>query len=204
MAVIGLTGGIASGKTTVQAMLVELGATVLDADQIYRQLISPQGGPSPLARQIEARFPGVLGPDGVIDRPRLARRVFADTGERRALEAITHPAVAAAFAERVAELTTRGVEPVVYDVPLLYERGLEAGMAGVIVVWVPREVQQARLSARDRHDPVEADRRLAAQLPLDDKRRRATWVVDNTGSLADTRRQVEQIWPLARAAGRSG
>jgi dephospho-CoA kinase len=193
--IFGLTGGIASGKSTVAAMLRELGAELIDADAVYHDLIEPKdGAPSELAARIGERFPGVLGANGVLDRRALGARVFADKGELQALGAITHPAVAAESARRVGELAARGVTRVVYDVPLLYERGLDKGMEGVIVVWVPRATQLARLIPRDGISPDAAEQRLASQLPLDEKRARATWVVDNSGAREDTRRQVQQIW----------
>jgi len=192
---IGLTGGIASGKSTVRRMLEVLGAQVLDADAIYHELIRPTGeAPSPLARRIAARFPGVLGPDGAIDRAALGAIVFDDPEARQALGEITHPAVAAEVQARTAELARRGVDPVIYDVPLLFERGLEAGMHGVIVVWVPRAAQVARLCARDGLSSDAAAARLAAQWPLDDKRARADWLIDNSGTLEATQAQVERAW----------
>jgi dephospho-CoA kinase len=195
MKIIGLTGGIASGKTTTQRMLAELGALVLDADAIYHDLIRPAGGaPSPLASRVAARFPGVLGPDGVLDRRALGARVFTDAGELAALDAITHPAVAAETQRRIVALAERGALRVVYDVPLLFEAGLDHGTAGVIVVWVPREVQVARLMARDGLDRAAAEQRLAAQMSLDEKRRRARWVIDSSGSFEATRAQVARLW----------
>jgi dephospho-CoA kinase len=198
--IIGLTGGIASGKTTVQHMLADLGATVIDADQIYHDLIAPTAGEaSALARQIESQFPGSLGPEGHLDRRALAARVFADTGLRRTLEAIAHPAVRVEFLRRAKAAADQGARLVIYDVPLLFERQLEGSLAGVVVVWVARDVQLQRLLARNGIDVAEANKRLSAQLSLDEKRRRATWVIDNSGTLAQTRAQVELIWPALTA-----
>jgi dephospho-CoA kinase len=195
MRVFGLTGGIASGKSTVHAMLTAAGAHVLDADAIYHRLVAPvDGKPSPLTARIVERFPGVVRADGTLDRPALGRVVFANPDDRRDLERISHPEVATQFARDVSELAARGVDRVLYDVPLLYERGLENGMDGVIVVWVPRDTQRARLMARDGIDSVTADTKLAAQLPLDDKRARASWVIDNSGTREATQRQVDELW----------
>jgi dephospho-CoA kinase len=193
MKLIGLTGGIASGKSTVSKMLRALGASVIDADAVYHDLLAPRddGAPSDTARAIAARFPGVLRADGTIDRKLLGERVFDDAAAREALNGITHPRVALETARRLGELQTSHV---VYDVPLLYERGLEAGMQGVIVVWVPRDVQLARLVQRDALSRDAAEKRLAAQMPLDDKRAMATWVIDNSGSVDETRRRVEDLW----------
>lgn len=198
MRVYGLTGGIASGKSTVSRMLRELGVPVLDADAFARQVVEP-GTPGLAA--VAARFPDVLTPDGRLDRARLGARVFADAGERAALNAIVHPLVGQAFLEKVQELAEQGVERAVYDVPLLIENGLHKNMDGVILVWVPRPIQKARLMTRDGLDEAAAEARLAAQLPLDDKRSQATWVVDNSGDLSSTRSQVEQVWQAVLARG---
>ena len=198
MALYGLTGGIASGKSTVSRMLRELGAHVLDADVLAREVVEP-GTPGLAA--VAARFPGVLGPDGRLDRAKLGTRVFADANERAALNAIIHPLVREAFLEKVQALAAQGVERIIYDVPLLIEGGLQASMDGVVLVWVPRDIQKARLKARDGLDEAAAEARLAAQLPLDDKRQYATWIVDNSGELASTRAQVEQVWRAMLARG---
>lgn len=191
----GLTGGIASGKSTVHRMLATLGAEVIDADAIYHELLQPNAGvASPLAQRIENRYPGVVGEDGVLDRKRLGELVFSDANERRVLEELTHPAVAEAVGHRMQQLRSKGVQHMFYDVPLLYERGLDKGMNGVIVVWVARETQLARLMHRDGLNPEQAERRLSAQLPLNDKRDRAQWVIDNSGSLDATEQQVRALW----------
>lgn len=195
MKIIGLTGGIASGKSTVRRMLEEHGGTVLDADAVYHELIAARdGAASPLALTIGERFPGILRDDGSVDRARLGARVFADLDERRALEAIAHPAVATEVGRRANELRAAGCRLMVYDVPLLYERGLQGGMDGVIVVWVPETLQLERLITRDGISETNARRRLDAQLPLEEKRRRATWVIDNSRDLDDTRSQVDRLW----------
>jgi dephospho-CoA kinase len=198
MALYGLTGGIASGKSTVSRMFRELGAHVLDADVIAREVVE-LGTPGLAA--VAARFPGVLGPDGRLDRARLGARVFADATERAALNAIVHPRVREAFLLKVQALAEQGVERILYDVPLLIETGLHTNMDGVVLVWVPRPVQKARLMGRDGLDEAAAEARLAAQLPLDDKRPYATWIVDNSGELASTRTQVEQVWQAMLARG---
>lgn len=198
MRIYGLTGGIASGKSTVSRMLRELGAPVLDADVIAREVVEP-GTPGLAA--VAARFPNVLTPDGRLDRARLGARVFADASERAALNAIIHPLVGQRFLEKLQALEAQGVERAVYDVPLLIENGLQAGMDGVVLVWVPRSLQKARLMARDGLDEAAAEARLAAQLPLDEKRPHATWIVDNSGDLASTRTQVEQVWQAMLARG---
>jgi dephospho-CoA kinase len=194
----GLTGGIASGKSTVSRMLRELGAYVLDADVIAREVVEP-GTPGLAA--VAARFPNVLTPDGRLDRAKLGARVFANSAERAALNAIIHPLVGQAFIEKMQALDAQGLERIIYDVPLLIENGLHTGMEGVLLVWVPRPLQKARLMARDGLSEEAAEARLSSQLPLDDKRAHATWIVDNSGDLASTRAQVEQVWQAMLARG---
>jgi dephospho-CoA kinase len=196
--IYGLTGGIASGKSTVSRMFRELGAHVLDADVIAREVVEP-GTPGLAA--VVARFPDVLAPDGRLDRAKLGARVFADATERAALNAIVHPLVGQAFLEKLQALEAQGVERVLYDVPLLIENRLQAGMDGVVLVWVPRALQKARLMTRDGLGEAAAEARLAAQLPLDEKRAHATWLVDNSGELSSTRSQVEQVWKAMLARG---
>ncbi len=191
MHLIGLTGGIASGKSTVARRLREKGALLVDADEVAREIVEPG---QPALEEIARRFPGVVGPDGRLDRARLGARVFGDDAERAALNAITHPRVRARMLELAAAAAGRGEARVVFDVPLLIENGLQQGMHAVILVWAPREVQKARLMARDGLGAVEAEARLAAQLPLDEKRRHATWIIDNSGALEDTLRQVDDVW----------
>ena len=196
---IGLTGGIASGKSTVARAFVALGVPVVDADALYHALVAPvAGAPSPLVTRLAesagGRFAGVVGPDGALDRSALGRIVFADATARLDLEAVTHPAVAEAAEAALQALMKAGHPWALYDVPLLYERALEAKFAGVVVVWVPREVQLARLAARDGIVGEAAEARLAAQLPLDAKRARAQWVVDNAGTREQALRQVRAVY----------
>lgn len=191
MRIIGLTGGIGSGKSTVSQMLRELGATVIDADEAVHAIEQPG---QPALAEIRATFgPAVMSPDGSLDRDALAERVFKDEGARKTLEAITHPRVGEWMAERVASAAAAGIDTVVMDIPLLFENGLEAGMAETIVVWCPLQTQVKRAVRRGLKAP-QVRARIAAQISLDEKRRRATRVIDNSGSLAQTRRQVERVW----------
>jgi dephospho-CoA kinase len=196
--VFGLTGGIASGKSTVSRMLRELGARVLDADVLAREAVEPG---TPGLTRIRERFPGVVGPDGRLDRARLGAHIFADPDERAALNAIVHPEVRALFLQKLQALEAEGVTHAVYDVPLLIETGLHTAMEGVAVVWVPRHVQKARLMTRDGLEEAAAEARLAAQLSLDDKRAHATWIIDNSGPPEATRPQVEAVWRAMLAHG---
>ena len=194
MKMIGLTGGIASGKSTVSSMLRNAGITLIDADQLYHSLIEPQNGKaSPLAEQIAEAFPGILREDGSINRVALGSKVFGNQEELKRLSAITHPAVGAAFMQRVQELQASGEKLAVYDVPLLYERGMEKMLAGVVVVWVPSHLQLARLMSRDKIDEAAAQKRLDSQWPLDQKRDLADWVIDNSGTIAQTTEYVNNL-----------
>jgi dephospho-CoA kinase len=185
---VGLTGGIGSGKSTVARLLADRGATVVDADAIAREVVEP-GRPA-LAALVERFGPGILQPDGSLDRAALAARAFATEDDKRALEAITHPAIGEEFLRRVA---AAGDGVVVHDVPLLVESTRGYDYDAVIVVEAPEEVRLARLAARgvDRED---ARRRIAMQATDEERRKVATWVVDNAGDLAGLEAQVERIW----------
>lgn len=192
MRIFGLTGGIASGKSTVSTMLRELGAHVLDADVIAREVVA-KGTPG-LAAIIAHFGDDVLAPDGSLDRKALGERIFGSPPERAALEAITHPRIRQAFLEQTWALAERGVTELFYDAALLIENRLHEGMDAVIVVWVPREMQLARLVERDGLTPAQAEARLVAQLPLDEKRGHATDVIDNSGTREQTQAQVQALW----------
>lgn len=179
MRLVGLTGGIASGKTTFAGALRARGVPVVDADALSRAAVAP--GTPALAEIVRVFGAGVLAPDGALDRKRVAAIVFADPAARRRLEAVIHPAVRAAMAAETARLAAEGHALAFYDTPLLYEVGLEALLDSVVVVWAPLHVQRERLVLRDGLTPDEADARLAAQLPLDEKAARADFVVDNVG-----------------------
>lgn len=177
-------------------MFAALGVRVIDADAVYHAIIQPQNGqPSPIARQVaDALGQDLLAADGSLDRGRLGKKVFADAAARRVLEGITHPAVAAGFQSTLSAWREQKVPHAMYDVPLLYERSLEAGMDGVVVVWVPEALQLQRLQLRDGMDEAAARARLAAQMPLSAKKKRARWVIDNSGSREDTAARVAEIW----------
>lgn len=204
MLMVGLTGGIGAGKSTVAAMLTQRGAVTVDADEIAREVVEP--GTPTLAKLVERFGPEILRPDGSLDRPALAAVAFVDDVTRKELEAITHPAIGAEFLRRVAEAPPDAV--VVHDVPLLVEskRGFE--YAAVIVVEAPLETRLDRLEERGvpRDD---ARRRIDLQASDDERRKVATWVVDNAGDLAALGRQVADIWTdlelrAAAAAAESG
>ena len=189
--VIGLTGGIASGKSAVAAELRARGAAIVDADQIARQVVEPG---QPALAELVARFGStILGADGRLDRKALADRVFADPGARADLNRITHPRIAAASQAEIARLSQ--LAPVVfYEAALLVENRAHEWLDGVIVVAAPIDVQRVRLMARDNLDEAAASARLAAQLPLEDKLKVATWVIDNRGDRDALTRQVDALW----------
>ena len=190
MRVIGLTGGIGSGKSTVSSLFRELGAEVVDADQLAHEVVEP-GEPS-LAEIVAAFGDELLQPDGRLDRARLAAIVFKDAAARARLEAITHPRIRRRLDEEVA---ARRLRPglLVLDIPLLYERPPNDTIQAVVVVWVDPATQLKRLLERGL-DEVDARSRIAAQLPLDAKREMADYVIDNSGSRQQTRRQVEELY----------
>jgi dephospho-CoA kinase len=194
---VGLTGGIASGKTTFAGALRARGIAVVDADALARAAVAP-GTPALVA--IAAAFgAGVLQPDGALDRKKLGAIVFGDADARRRLEAITHPAVRQAMAEETARLAAAGHALAFYDTPLLYEVGLDRVLDSVVVVWAPPEAQRARLVARDGLTPDEADARLAAQLPIDEKAARADFVVENAGAPAELGPKADRLLADLRA-----
>ncbi len=192
---IGLTGGIASGKSAVGRMLEDLGAAVVDADQLAREVVEP--GTPGLQEVVAAFGRDVLDGEGRLARGRLGERIFADPGERRRLERILHPRIAELARQRLAAVRGRLA---VYQAPLIFETGREGEFQGVLLVDCDPELQLARLRVRDRLEEADARARLAAQLPAAERRRRATWVVDNSGSLDDTRAQLLRLWERELAA----
>ena len=191
MKVLGLTGGIASGKSVVAQMFRELGAEVIDADQLAREVVEP--GQPALRAIVDSFGPEILGDDGTLDRGKLAAIVFADLAARARLNAITHPPIHQRLVQAV-EARRHRPGLLIAAVPLLYENGRESSVEKVVVVWVDRATQIERLMQRDRLSRAQAEQRLAAQLPLDGKRDRADEVIDNRGSLEATRRQVDAIY----------
>lgn len=191
MDLIALTGGVGSGKSTVAAILRELGAVVIDADEAARAVVEP--GTEGFREVVEA-FGEKVVRDGRLDRQALADIVFADDAARQRLNAIVQPRVRDRMAEQQQEAEARGEPRAVLDIPLLYENGLDAAFPTVIVVWVPAEVQVRRLVEGRGFSEADARARIAAQQPIDEKREKASYVVDNSGSPEETRRQVVDIW----------
>ncbi len=190
--VLGLTGGIASGKSAVAALLRARGAAVVDADQLARAVVMPG---QPALTELLVRFgPDILAPDGTLDRKALGARVFADPAARRDLERITHPRIAAAAQAAIAAHASAGAPVVFYEAALLIENGVHRGLDGTIVVAAPPAIQATRLAARDGLDDAAVTARLAAQLPLAEKVAVATWVIDNDGDRAALAAAVDRLW----------
>jgi dephospho-CoA kinase len=187
---VGLTGGIASGKSTVSAILAELGAVVIDADVLAREVVA-RGTPGLDA--VVAEFgSGVLTPEGDLDRPAMGALVFADPDARRRLEQIIHPLVHQRGAQLEAEAAPDAV--VVHDIPLLAEGGRAGSFDAVVVVDAPEDVQVSRMTSDRGWTREEAESRIAAQASREDRLGIATYVVDNTGTLADLREQVVRVY----------
>jgi dephospho-CoA kinase len=193
MIIIGLTGGIATGKSTVARMLAAKGALLIDADEIAREVVEPG---EPAWREIVAWLgESVLLADGAIDRERLGRLVFSDAAIRRKLNAIVHPRVGQEFAARTAEIRRRDPGAVlVYDIPLLIEAGLQHLVDWILLVYLPPEIQLRRLQLRDNLSREEALARVSSQMALDEKKNFADTVIDNSGTIRQTARQVERSW----------
>ena len=193
MRVLGLTGGIGSGKSIVAQMFAELGAGVIDADQLAREVVEPG---QPALQELASTFgPDVLLPDGRLDRPKLAGIIFSDPAERAKLDAITHPRIRERMEGQI-KARRSGPGVLIVDVPLLYENNRTNMVEKVIVVWVDAQTQLQRIRQRDGLSAEAARQRISAQMPLDAKRARADHVIDNTGGRDETQRQVEAIYRL--------
>jgi dephospho-CoA kinase len=195
--VFGLTGGIGSGKSTVAALLRERSVAVVDADELAREAVAPGSGG--LAEVVAAFGPEVLGPDGALDRKRVGDLVFADSAARKRLNDITHPIVRRLSQERFAVLNALGIRLAAYDVPLLFEVGLDQVLRPVVLVAVSEATQLARVMARDGMSEAEARARIAAQMPLAEKRAKADFVLENDGSREALAEQVDALLPQLRA-----
>jgi dephospho-CoA kinase len=193
MIVAGLTGGIATGKSTVAAFFQQAGARLIDADRIARDAVRPG---TPAYAEILAHFgAGIRLAGGEIDRKRLAAIIFSDPAEQRVLEGIVHPRVKEETARQLDRI--RQEQPratVILDVPLLFEAGMDCGLAEVIVVYAPEAVQIRRIMTRDGLTEAEARARIRAQMPIENKKARATRVIDNSGDLEYTRAQTLEVY----------
>lgn len=193
MRIIGLTGGIASGKSTVAKMLQEKGAYLLDADQLAREAVEP--GQPAWQEIVNWLGQSILLPDRSIDRSTLGNLVFNDKQKLEQLNKIVHPWVGERFIKLSEEIKEKDPEAVlVYDIPLLVEAGMQKMVDMIILVYVPRETQIMRLQQRDGISRVEAETRLKAQKPLEEKKKDADVIIDNRGMLAETACQVDRFW----------
>ncbi|MBW2123389.1 MAG: dephospho-CoA kinase [Deltaproteobacteria bacterium] len=201
MVVVALTGGIATGKTTVARMFAEQGALVIDLDRLSRLVVEPH---KPEWKEVVAAFgPTVVRQDGSLDRSRLARIIFRDPAKRKRLEQIVHPRVLEEYEKRLKEILDKGAEHVVIvDIPLLMEVGMQDDFEKVIVVYIPVESQLKRLIEREGLSEEEARAWLNSQISIEEKVALADFVIDNTGSIERTRRQVRRIYKTLRMLGR--
>ncbi len=192
MTTVGLTGGIATGKSTVASLLARLGAVVLDADQMVRELQRP--GTTVYEAIRETFGPNILQSDGTIDRKRLGEMVFQDEGVRRRLEAIVHPALVAAIEERLRAFEAQGVRLCVVELPLLIEAGAQGRFDWVVVVTAPEEVQVSRLMADRGLTREEALARIQSQMSLQEKVAVADFVIENVGALEEVEARVRELY----------
>jgi dephospho-CoA kinase len=190
---IGLTGGIACGKSTVSAMLIHRGAILVDADQIAREVVEPG---SPVLHEVAEQFGNeVLLLDGSLNRKKLGELIFGNDEARKKLDSLLHPPIRALMRGRMEAFEQLHPDKlVVVDVPLLYESGLEYLFDKILVVFVPRDVQLQRLVERDKLSLEQAEARLKAQMDIELKRERADIVIDNRGTLEETEKQIGDLW----------
>ncbi|PLX97353.1 MAG: dephospho-CoA kinase [Desulfuromonas sp.] len=191
--VLGITGNIASGKSSVAREFERLGAVIVDADQLAREVVEP-GSPT-LAALVGEFGEGILQADGHLDRDRLGEIIFSDAAARNRLNAIIHPAIGALAVARLEELRRRDDIPlVIYEAPLLFEAGAEGRVDRVLVVKIDPQQQLKRLKLRDGSTTAEAQKRIAAQMAQEEKLARADDVIDNSGDFAATIAQVDRLW----------
>jgi dephospho-CoA kinase len=194
---VGLTGGIASGKSTVAKILQSLGAAIVNADDLAREVVEPG---HEAWQEIVASFgAGVLQSDQNLGRQKLRMLIFNQPEARKRLESIIHPRVRALAEERIRQYAAAGYPVVIYEVPLLFEGNLQEWLRPVILVACDVDTQTVRLQKRDHLTAADAEKHIAAQMSLDDKRRLADYVIENNGSLEDLERQTRQILEQLKA-----
>jgi dephospho-CoA kinase len=200
--VIGLTGGIACGKSTVSWMLAERGARIIDADIIAREVVRP--GEEAWSLIVERFGRDILLANEELDRVKLGAIVFADEQARLDLNAIVHPAVRARMRQLMKEAREESIALIVMDIPLLYESKLEYMVEKVVVVYCTAEQQLKRLMERNGYDEEEAMRRIASQMSIEEKKSRADYVIDNSGTFTETEEQVDELVGKLLDKGRRG
>jgi dephospho-CoA kinase len=187
---IGLTGGIASGKSTVSAILRRLGAKIIDADALARQIVEPH---QPAWNEIVGTFgKEILQSDQTLDRKKLRKLVFDKPNARKKLEAITHPRIRRLAQEKIAESAATGAPLVVYEAPLFFETGIHVWLRPVILVACDTATQKRRLQERDNLTEAEIEQHLGAQMSLEEKRKLANYVIENNGTLEELESAVER------------
>lgn len=192
MKIIGLTGGIACGKSTISMTLQELGAVIIDGDVLSRDLTAPGGEALPAIRA--AFGDGVFTPDGALDRRALGRLVFSSNAARETLDSIMQPLLLGRICNDIAQARSSGAEICVLDMPLLYEKGLDSLCDHVWCAWLPQETQLQRLMARDGFTAEEALQRIRSQMPTDEKAARADIVIDTSGTIQYTKESVLALY----------
>jgi len=198
---VGLTGGIACGKSTVARMLVEKGALLINADELAREVVEP--GQPALQEIVEWLGEGVLKKDQTLDREAVAEVIFADAPARRKLNAIIHPRVAVLFRKRSAELAEKYPEIIqVWEIPLLIEAGMQDMVDAVVVVVSSREHQLERMRVRDGLSREEALKRIRSQMPLEEKAAVADYVIRNDGAEEELKHKVDQLWEQLNESAR--
>jgi dephospho-CoA kinase len=196
--VVGLTGGIASGKSTVARVLREAGLPVIDADALGHMVLEPGG--AAYDEVLDAFGPGILGADGAaIDRQRLGALVFDDPERREVLERITHPAITALARRGLELIEERGEHLAVYEAALLVETGMHRALSGLVVVSCSLENQLERVTARDGLEPAAAAARIASQYPLGEKLAAADWIIENDGTFEELRARTLAVVGELRA-----
>ncbi|MCX7679601.1 MAG: dephospho-CoA kinase [Spirochaetes bacterium] len=190
----GLTGSIATGKSTVARMFEELGCHIVDTDRIARQIVEPG---QPAYKEIVEQFGNsVIDKDGLLNREKLRRLIIDDPQKRKILNAITHPRIGLEAVRQANEWYKKNGMPIIVDVPLLFETGWNALFRAVILVYVPVDVQLQRLMVRDRLTEEEAQRTLAFQMNIEEKRKLAQYIIDNSKTLEETKVQVRELFAM--------
>ena len=192
MRIIGLTGGIASGKSTVSQFIQEKGMPVICADKLAREVVEPG---KPAYQKIVQEFGGkILHPDKTINRPRLAALVFSSPEKLKKLNSLIHPHVVSGMKKEIKRFKNKNQKMVVLDIPLLFEEKLDKLCDEVVVVYIPEKIQRERLKKRDALSEEEISIRILSQMPLAEKLRRAHTIIDNSGGLIETKKQVEKFF----------
>ena len=194
--VIGLTGGIATGKSTVAAMLQQLGARIIDADALAREIVEP--GKEAWQEIVSAFGREILRADQSIDRGKLRKQVFEDQQARKRLESITHPRIRTLAQQRIQQLAAEGAEIIVYVAPLLFENQAHLWLRPVILVACDLAKQKRRLRDRDKLTEEQIRQHLKAQMSLAEKRKLADFIIENNGSVEELKKQVQEVWEELR------